>query len=156
MIDVVVDRAPHVNALKASLDGIRVDTLREILANKRSTVVRRSERKDLVDLYFLGVSGCDLFAAIPDAIAQDAGEEPVVVSMLLDKMHVEVPPLARPATTSRAAPPRILGGICLRQSVAKSAHVAFPSRSPSLRIGLGSRLSRLTEFPPESLSEMTS
>ncbi len=43
MIDVVVDRAPQVNALKASLDGIRVDTLREILANKRSTVVRRSE-----------------------------------------------------------------------------------------------------------------
>jgi hypothetical protein len=43
MIDVVVDRAPQMDALKASVDGIRVDTLREILANKRSTLVSRSE-----------------------------------------------------------------------------------------------------------------
>jgi hypothetical protein len=92
IIDVVVDRAPQVDALKASVDGIRVDTLREILANKLSTLVSRSELKDLVDLYFLEMSGCDLLAAIPDARAKDAGWEPAVVSMLLDEMHVEVPP----------------------------------------------------------------
>jgi len=92
IIDVVVDRVPQVDALKASVDGIRVDTLREILANKLSTLVSRSELKDLVDLYFLEMSGCDLLAAIPDARAKDAGWEPAVVSMLLDEMHVEVPP----------------------------------------------------------------
>jgi hypothetical protein len=43
IIDVVVDRAPQVDALKASVDGIRVDTLREILANKLTTLVSRSE-----------------------------------------------------------------------------------------------------------------
>ena len=42
IIDVVVDRVPQVDALKASVDGIRVDTLREILANKLSTMVSRS------------------------------------------------------------------------------------------------------------------
>ena len=92
IIDVVVDRAPQVDARKASVDGIRVDTLREILANKLSTLVSRSELKDLVDLYFLGMCGYDLLAAIPDARAKDAGWEPAVVSMLLDEMHVEVPP----------------------------------------------------------------
>jgi hypothetical protein len=92
IIDMVVDRVPQVDALKASVDGIRVDTLREILANKLSTLVSRSELKDLVDLYFLEMSGCDLLAAIPDARAKDAGWEPAVVSMLLDEMHVEVPP----------------------------------------------------------------
>ena len=92
IIDVVVDRAPQVAAPKASVDGIRVDTLREILANKLSTLVSRSELKDLVDLYFLEMSGCDLLAAIPDARAKDAGWEPAVVSMLLDEMHVAVPP----------------------------------------------------------------
>jgi hypothetical protein len=38
------------------------------------------------------MSGCDLLAAIPDARAKDAGWEPAVVSMLLDEMHVAVPP----------------------------------------------------------------
>ena len=92
IIDVVVDRVPQVDALKACVDGIRVDTLREILANKLSTLVSRSELKDLVDLYFLEMSGCDLLAAIPDARAKDAGWEPAVVAMLLDEMHLEVPP----------------------------------------------------------------
>jgi hypothetical protein len=92
IIDVVVDRAPQVDALKASVDGIRVDTLREILANKLTTLVSRSELKDLVDLYFLEKSGWDLLAAIPDAMAKDGGWEPAVVAMLLDEMHVEAPP----------------------------------------------------------------
>ncbi len=46
IIDVVVDRAPQVDALKASVDGIRVDTLREVLANKLTTLVSRSELVD--------------------------------------------------------------------------------------------------------------
>jgi len=92
IIDVVVDRAPQLDALKACVDGIRVDTLREILANKLTTLVSRSELKDLVDLYFLEKSGCDLLAAIPDARAKDGGWEPAVVAMLLDEMRVEVPP----------------------------------------------------------------
>jgi Nucleotidyl transferase AbiEii toxin, Type IV TA system len=102
IIDVVVDRAPQLDALKACVDGIRVDTLREILANKLTTLVSRSELKDLVDLYFLEKSGCDLLAAIPDARAKDGGWEPAVVAMLLDEMRVKVPPewLIREVSTS--------------------------------------------------------
>jgi hypothetical protein len=92
IIDVVVDRGPQVDSLKVCVDGIRVDSLREILANKLTTLVSRSELKDLVDLYFLEKSGCDLLAAIPDAMAKDGGWEPAVVAMLLDEISLEVPP----------------------------------------------------------------
>ena len=87
-----MDRAPQLDALKACVDGIRVDTLREILANKLTTLVSRSELKDLVDLYFLEKSGRHPLAAIHDARARDGGWEPAVVAMLLDDIRVETPP----------------------------------------------------------------
>jgi hypothetical protein len=54
IIDVVVDRAPQVDALKASGDGIRVQTLREILVIRLTTLVNPSGSTDLVDRYFFG------------------------------------------------------------------------------------------------------
>ena len=66
-----------------------MDTLREILANKLTTVANRSELKDLRDLYFLEMSGCNLLAASPHARARDGGWEPTVVSILLDEPRRE-------------------------------------------------------------------
>lgn len=88
IIDVVVDRAPQLDVEKAIFDGIRVDTLREIIANKLTTLLSRTELKDVVDLYFLEKSGHDLLASIPDAQAKDGGWEPAVVAMLLDGLRV--------------------------------------------------------------------
>lgn len=92
VVDVVVDRAPQLDVQKASFGNIRVDTLREIIANKLTTLLSRTELKDLVDLYFLEQAGHDLLAAIPDAQAKDGGWEPSVVSMLLAGLQVgEIP-----------------------------------------------------------------
>ena len=92
IIDVVVDRAPQVDPDKADFAGIRVDTLREMTANKLTTLLSRAELKDIVDLYFLEQAGVDILAAIPDAMAKDGGWEPAVVSMLLDGVRIhEVP-----------------------------------------------------------------
>ncbi len=88
VIDVVIDRAPQLDAIKAHFGDIRVDTLREIIANKLTTLLSRSELKDVVDLYFLEQAGHDLLAAIPDAQSKDGGWEPAVVSMLLAGLHV--------------------------------------------------------------------
>ncbi|KAF0171650.1 MAG: hypothetical protein FD161_4248 [Limisphaerales bacterium] len=88
VIDVVVDRAPQLDAVKREIEGIRVDTVREMIANKLTTLLSRTELKDVVDLYFLEQAGYDLLAAIPDARAKDAGWEPAVVSMLLSDLHV--------------------------------------------------------------------
>lgn len=83
IIDVVLDRSPQLDVEKAVFGRIRVDTLREITANKLTTLLSRTELKDVVDLYFLERAGRDLLAAIPDAQAKDGGWEPAVVSMLL-------------------------------------------------------------------------
>ena len=91
-IDVVVDRAPQLDAVKAEFDGIRVDTVREIIANKLTTLLSRTELKDVVDLYFLEQAGHNLLAAIPDARIKDGGWEPAVVAMLLDGLPVTEPP----------------------------------------------------------------
>jgi len=93
IIDVVVDRAPQLDVEKACFDGIRVDTLREIVANKLTTLLSRTELKDVVDLYFLEQAGHDLLAAIPDAQAKDGGWEPAMVSMLLDGLRVDELPV---------------------------------------------------------------
>lgn len=93
IIDVVVDRAPQLDRQKASFDGIRVDTLREIIANKLTTLLSRAELKDVVDLYFLEQAGHDLLAAIPDAQAKDGGWDPAVVAMLLDGLNVHELPV---------------------------------------------------------------
>lgn len=93
IVDVVVDRAPQLDVEKASFDGIRVDTLREIIANKLTTLVSRTELKDVVDLYFLELAGHDLLAAVPDAQAKDGGWEPAVVAMLLDGLQVKELPV---------------------------------------------------------------
>ncbi len=93
IVDVVVDRAPQLDVEKVSFDGIRVDTLREMIANKLTTLLSRTELKDVVDLYFLEQAGHDLLAAIPDAQAKDGGWEPAVVAMLLDGLRVDELPV---------------------------------------------------------------
>lgn len=91
LVDAVVDRAPQLDEQKATFDGIRVDTLREIIANKLTILLSRSEVKDVVDLYFLEQASHDILTAIPDA--KDGGWGPAVVSMLLDGLDfTELPP----------------------------------------------------------------
>lgn len=93
IVDVVVDRAAQLDSQKADFGTIRVDTLREIIANKLTTLLSRTEVKDVVDLYFLEQAGHDILAAIPDAQAKDGGWDPAVVSMLLDGLDTtELPP----------------------------------------------------------------
>ncbi len=119
IIDVVVDRAPQLDAEKAVFDGIRVDTLREIIANKLTTLIHRTELKDVVDLYFLEQTGHDLLAAIPDAMAKDGGWEPAVVAMLLEGLHVREMPSWMIRDLSPESLEEFLGK--LRLSIAKLA-----------------------------------
>ena len=102
ILDLVIDHAPQVDPDKAEFGNIRVDTIREITANKLTTLLSRSELKDVVDLYFLEQAGVDILAAIPDAMRKDGGWEPAMVSLLLDGLHIhEVPAwMLRPLSTA--------------------------------------------------------
>jgi len=98
LLDFVADRVPQLDTEKTSFGAVRVDTIREIIANKLATLVGRSELKDVIDLYFLEKAGHNLLSALPDAQAKEGGLEPAVLSMILDGLKFgSVPPwLLRP------------------------------------------------------------
>ncbi|MBM4318791.1 MAG: nucleotidyl transferase AbiEii/AbiGii toxin family protein [Deltaproteobacteria bacterium] len=88
LVDLVVDRAPAVERDKATFGEIRVDTLREIAANKICTLVGRAEIKDLVDLRALLAAGVDLEQAVADALTKDGGADPATLAWLLAELTI--------------------------------------------------------------------
>jgi hypothetical protein len=88
LVDLIIDSAPMIDAVKRTFGAIRVDTLREIAANKLCALVSRSEIKDLVDLALLVASGVELERAIADASVKDAGAEPATVAWVVDQMSI--------------------------------------------------------------------
>lgn len=92
ILDFVIERVPQVDPQKASFDTIRVDTLREMIANKLCTLVGRTEVKDLIDLYFLWKQGHDILAHLPDAQRKEGGLDPAMISYLLAEVHVSAIP----------------------------------------------------------------
>ncbi len=88
IVDLVIDRAPMVDREKASFGEIRVDTLREIAANKICTLLSRSEIKDLVDVKRLVEAGVDLDRAFTDAETKEAGADPATLAWLLSELSI--------------------------------------------------------------------
>lgn len=60
IVDFVREVVPQVSEEKNRFEGITVDTLADITANKICTVVSRAEIKDYIDLYFLERTGYPL------------------------------------------------------------------------------------------------
>ncbi len=88
VVDLVIERSEMVDPHKAQFGAIRVDTLREIAANKICTLLGRSEIKDLVDLERLVREGIDLHQAFADARRKDRGAEPDTLGWVLDQMRI--------------------------------------------------------------------
>jgi predicted nucleotidyltransferase component of viral defense system len=88
IVDLVIDRAPMIDAEKSSFGSIRVDTLREIAAKKVCTLLSRNEVKDLVDLRALLDAGADLKAALRDAEKKEAGADPATLAWLLSELRI--------------------------------------------------------------------
>ena len=88
IVDIAVDRAPMLEPTKATFGSIRVDTLREIAANKVCTLLGRAEIKDLVDLEQILGAGVDLADALRDAATKDASVDPATLAWLLDQITI--------------------------------------------------------------------
>jgi predicted nucleotidyltransferase component of viral defense system len=85
LVDMVVDRAPMVDSIKPEVDGIRIDTLREIAANKICTLVGRNETKDLRDMReLLKQDGIDLRSALDDAALKEGGADAGTLAWVLE------------------------------------------------------------------------
>lgn len=100
IVDVVLDLAPQRDVEKNWMDGIQVDTLREIMVNKIATLISRSELKDVVDLYFLEKEGMRVEDYFHDARGKNGGLDPAMMSMILDSMNLNALPdyLIKPLT----------------------------------------------------------
>lgn len=89
IVDPVVDAAPQVESEKRTFGEIRVDTLRDIAANKLSALLSRSEIKDLVDFALLIRTGkATLHQALADARAKDSGFDEATLAWVLDEIRI--------------------------------------------------------------------
>ena len=88
VVDLVVDRAPMVDPEKRVFGAVRVDSLREIAANKICTLLSRCEIRDLVDLRAILETGIDLSGAFDDALKKELGADPAMLAFILEKLHI--------------------------------------------------------------------
>jgi hypothetical protein len=95
LVDLVIDRAPQLIASKPSVGRIRIDSLREIAANKLCAIISRNAPRDLVDLKLLLDQGLRLEDVLADAQQKDAGADPATLAWVLSDLkigpHVPIP-----------------------------------------------------------------
>ena len=88
IVDFVQEVVPQISGEKNRFNGIVVDTLADITANKICTVISRAEIKDYIDLYFLGRAGYELENYITLAQQKDAGVSQAMLAYLFSEFRV--------------------------------------------------------------------
>lgn len=73
---------------KFVVDDVRLDPAEEILANKLTTLLSRSEIRDLVDLRALEAAGFSLEEAFPGAMKKDGGLTPGQLVQVLAEIRI--------------------------------------------------------------------
>ena len=73
VVDLVREYVFQLENEKREINGVRIDSPEEIMANKLCTLLSRSEIRDLVDVHELEKAGFDLEAALLTAQKKDAG-----------------------------------------------------------------------------------
>jgi hypothetical protein len=86
--DIVRDLAPQIDDEKPVRDGIRIDSTREIMANKLCTLLSRAELRDLVDVRALEQAGLRLEDHLEDAARKDAGLTPGQLAWVLSQLEI--------------------------------------------------------------------
>jgi hypothetical protein len=87
VVDLVRDRAPQIDA-KDELGTIRIDTRREIMANKLCALLSRCEIRDLVDVRALEQAGLRVEDHLPFASQKDAGLTVGQLAWVLSSMEI--------------------------------------------------------------------
>lgn len=88
IVDLVIDRAPAVEAAPVDFEGIAVHGLREIAANRVCALLGRCELRDLVDLKAILARGHSLEQAMADAVQKDGGVSPATLAWLLEQLRI--------------------------------------------------------------------
>ena len=88
VVDLVLERATQAYPEKAQVAGVRINPPQEILINKLTTALSRSEARDLVDLLFLEQAGYPVEAALAGALAKDGGCTPAALAWVLSQIEI--------------------------------------------------------------------
>jgi hypothetical protein len=88
IVDLVLDRGVQVCPTKLDRDGVVVDPLEEILANKLTTLVGRAEERDLVDVFFIERAGHPVESALSAALSKDGGCTPATLAWVLSEWQI--------------------------------------------------------------------
>jgi len=86
-VDFVRDRGVQLME-KPIRDGVAMDSVEEIVANKITTLASRSEIRDVVDLYCLEQAGYRIEDHLDGALRKDAGATPATIAWLLSTFRV--------------------------------------------------------------------
>lgn len=92
-LDLVHDAVPDIEPPPDPVEGIVIESLADLRANKLTCILSRSEPRDLVDLMFLDRAGMPPERDLPLALRKDAGLDPGILSWLLGQFPVEPLPI---------------------------------------------------------------
>ena len=87
-IDLVFESVPDVHGPDL-VEGVQIESLADLRANKLMCVLSRSEPRDLVDLLFLDRAGYPPEADLTLALAKDSSIDPGVLAWLIGQFPVE-------------------------------------------------------------------
>jgi hypothetical protein len=100
-VDVVHEAVADVEAPGEAIDGIVVESLADMRANKLTCILSRAEPRDLVDLLFLDRLGYPPERDLGLALRKDAGIDPGVIAWLLGDFPCEpLPTMLMPLTAN--------------------------------------------------------
>ncbi|MEY4576208.1 MAG: hypothetical protein RL701_911 [Pseudomonadota bacterium] len=88
LVDLVIDRAPQLIADKEAVGAVRLDSMREIAANKITALLGRTAPRDLVDLFALFARGHLLENALTDARVKDAAVDAGTLAWALSQWRL--------------------------------------------------------------------
>lgn len=88
VVDLVREYVFQISPEKRVINGIRVDTPEEILANKLCALLSRSEIRDLVDVRELENAGFSLENALKAAEKKDSGLTPAQLAWVLNQIKL--------------------------------------------------------------------
>jgi len=88
VVDLARDLSPQIDEEKPEIHGIRVDSTREIMANKLCTLLSRAELRDLVDVRALDREGLSIEEHLPLAAVKDAGLTAGQLAWVLSQIEI--------------------------------------------------------------------
>ena len=88
VVDLIREYVFQLEREKREINGIRIDSPQEILANKLCALLSRSEIRDLVDVRELEKAGFDLQNALAAAQKKDTGLTPAQLAWVLDQIKL--------------------------------------------------------------------